>query len=46
MPVILVTHEAEIRRITIRSQPQALSPKNPSQKWAGGGAQAVRVPAY
>jgi hypothetical protein len=38
------TQEAEIRRITVRSQPgkivcETLSPKKPSQKTAGGVAQ-------
>jgi hypothetical protein len=37
MPVILVTQEAKIRRILVRSQPtqivhETLSQKNPSQK--------------
>jgi hypothetical protein len=39
MPVILATQEAEIRRITVQSQPRqivhkTLSGKNPSQKRA------------
>jgi hypothetical protein len=46
MPVILVTQEAEIRRITVRNQPrqidhETLSRKNSSQKRAGGVAQGV-----
>jgi hypothetical protein len=46
MPVILATQEAEIRRITIHSQPkqiicETLSQKHPSQKRAGGVAQGV-----
>jgi hypothetical protein len=41
--VILATHEAEIRRITVQSQPRkivlkTLSRKNPSQKRNGGVA--------
>jgi hypothetical protein len=41
MPVILATQEAEIRRIVVQNQPRQivlknLSPKNPSQKRAGG----------
>jgi hypothetical protein len=45
-PVNLVTQEAEIRRITVRSQPgqivcETLSQKNPSQKRAGGVAKGV-----
>jgi hypothetical protein len=45
-PVILATQEAEIRRITVRSQPrqivgETLSRKNPSQKRAGRVAQNV-----
>jgi hypothetical protein len=48
--VILVTQEAEIRRIPVQSHPrqivhETLSQKNPSQKRAGGVAQAVREPA-
>jgi hypothetical protein len=45
MPVILATQEAEIRRITVQSQPrqtvrETLSQKTLSQKkWAGGVAQ-------
>jgi hypothetical protein len=44
MPVILATHVAEIRRITVQSHPRqivlkTLSRKNPSQKRAGGVAQ-------
>jgi hypothetical protein len=47
MPVILATYEAEIRRITVGSQPgqivrETLSQKNPSQKRAGGMAQGVQ----
>jgi hypothetical protein len=42
MPVILATQEAEIRRITVQSQPGQVSrpylEKNPSQKRAGGVA--------
>jgi hypothetical protein len=46
MPVILTTQEAEIRRITVRSQPgqivcKTLSRKNPSQKRTGGMAQGI-----
>jgi hypothetical protein len=46
MPVILATEEAEIRRISARSQPwqivhKILSRKYPSQKSAGGVAQDV-----
>jgi hypothetical protein len=46
MPVILDTQEAEIRRITVRSQPRQivykiLSLKLPSQKRAGGVAQDI-----
>jgi hypothetical protein len=46
MPVILITQEAEIRRITVRSQPgqivqETLFWKIPSQKRAGGLAQGV-----
>jgi hypothetical protein len=45
-PVILATQEAEIRRITVQSQPWANSSwdlilRNPSQKMAGGVAQDV-----
>jgi hypothetical protein len=42
MPVILATQEAEIRRITVQSQPQQIGHKNLSRKtlsqknWAGG----------
>jgi hypothetical protein len=32
MPVILATQEAEIRRITVRSQPQQIAPQDPIQK--------------
>jgi hypothetical protein len=43
-PVILATQEAEIRRITVRSQPgkivhKILAPKYPSQKRAGAVVQ-------
>jgi hypothetical protein len=46
MPIILATWEAEIRRVTVWSQPgqivfETLSWKNPSQKRAGGVAQGV-----
>jgi hypothetical protein len=46
MAVILATQEAEIRRITVRSQPrqivrETLSQKKPLQKKAGGEAQGV-----
>jgi hypothetical protein len=46
MPVILDTKEAEVRRITVQSQPRqivqkTLSRKNPSQRRAGGVAQDV-----
>jgi hypothetical protein len=46
MPVILVTQEAEIRRIVVQSQPkqivlETLPQKNPSQQRAGGVAQGV-----
>jgi hypothetical protein len=46
-PVILATWEAEIRRITVRSQPQTnslqgpISKRNPSKKSAAGVAQGV-----
>jgi hypothetical protein len=45
MAVILATQEAEIRRITVRSQPRHILPQDPisknpfSQKRAGGVAQ-------
>jgi hypothetical protein len=44
MPIILTTQEADIRKITVRSQPRqivckTLSQKYPSQKMAGGVAQ-------
>jgi hypothetical protein len=45
--IILATQEAEIRRITVRSQPgqsiprDPISKKKPSQKRAGGVAQNV-----
>jgi hypothetical protein len=44
MPVILATHEADIRRIMVRSQPrqivcEILPQKYPSQKRAGQEAQ-------
>jgi hypothetical protein len=46
MPVILVTQEAEIRRITVRSQPRQIVlqdpiSKIPNTKRAGGVAQSV-----
>jgi hypothetical protein len=46
MPVILATQEAEIRRISVKSQlrqivHKTLSQKTPSQKRAGGVAQSV-----
>jgi hypothetical protein len=46
MPIILATQEAEIRRITIQSQPgkvvqEPLSRKKTHQKRAGGVAQGV-----
>jgi hypothetical protein len=46
MPVILATQEAEIRRITVPSQPgqivcETLSRKNPSQKRVGVVAQGI-----
>jgi hypothetical protein len=46
MPVILVTQEAEIRRIVVQSQPgeivyETLSRKNPSEERAGGVFQGV-----
>jgi hypothetical protein len=49
MPVILNTKKAEIRRITVQSQPEqiaheTLSRKHPSQKRAGGVAQVGRSP--
>jgi hypothetical protein len=45
-PIILVTQEAEIRRIMVQSQPWANNSrdpisKNPSQKRAGGLTQGV-----
>jgi hypothetical protein len=47
-PIILVTQEAEIRRIEVCSQPgqivdKTLSPKNPSQKKAGRVTQGVAL---
>jgi hypothetical protein len=50
MSVILATQEAEIRRMAVQSQSrhivhETLSRKNPSQKIAGGVAQAVRASA-
>jgi hypothetical protein len=44
--IILTTQEAEIRRITVQSQPgqivcETLFQKSPSQKRAGGVAQGV-----
>jgi hypothetical protein len=46
MPIILVTQEAEIRRIIVRSQPRQIVRETPSQKTyhkkrAGGVAQVV-----
>jgi hypothetical protein len=46
MPVILATQEAEIRRITVGSQPrqivfETLPQRKPSQKKTGGVAQGV-----
>jgi hypothetical protein len=46
MPIILATQEAEMRRITVRSQPgqinsQELIPKIPNTKRAGGVAQGI-----
>jgi hypothetical protein len=48
MPIIPATQEAEIRRITVQSQPwqivyetQSQKKKNPSQKGVGGVAQSV-----
>jgi hypothetical protein len=46
MSVILVTQEAEIRRIVFQSEPgqivcETLSQKNPSLKRAGGVAQGI-----
>jgi hypothetical protein len=47
MPIILATQEAEIRRITVQSQPGKIVlrdphlEKNPSQNRAGGAAQGV-----
>jgi hypothetical protein len=46
MPVILVTQEAEIKRITVQSQTdqivhKTLSQKNLSQKRTGGEAQCI-----
>jgi hypothetical protein len=45
-PLILTTQEAEIRRLEVQIQPwqivlKTLSWKYPSQKWAGGVAQAA-----
>jgi hypothetical protein len=49
IPIILATHEAEIRRISVRSQPWANSlrsyPKILTQNRAGRVAQVVRAPA-
>jgi hypothetical protein len=44
MPVILATQEAEIRKITVQSQPrqivcETLSRKTITKSWAGGIAQ-------
>jgi hypothetical protein len=46
MPVILATQEAEIKKIEVPSQStqivlEPLSPKNPTQKRAGGVAQGI-----
>jgi hypothetical protein len=47
IPVILVTQKAQIRRITVQSQPRQIFPTDPiskkkhSQKRAGGVAQGV-----
>jgi hypothetical protein len=46
MPIILATQEAEIRRITVQSQPgqiiqETLSQKYPTWKMAGGVPQVV-----
>jgi hypothetical protein len=46
MPVILITQEAEIRKITVRGQPvqsesETLSQKYPTQKRAGRVAQVA-----
>jgi hypothetical protein len=46
MPIILATQVAQIRRITVQSQPRQIVPKtlsrkHPSQKGAGGVAQVV-----
>jgi hypothetical protein len=41
MPVILATQEAEIRRITVQSQPGQIVHETQSQKRAGGVAQGV-----
>jgi hypothetical protein len=43
---MLATQEAEIRGIAVGGQPgqivpETLSPKNPSQKWAGGVAEGA-----
>jgi hypothetical protein len=40
-PVILATQEAEIRRISVQSQHEQISQKNPSHKRAGLVAQGV-----
>jgi hypothetical protein len=47
MPVILATQKAEIRKITVQSQPrqivlETLSQKNPSQKRAVGVSSRCR----
>jgi hypothetical protein len=46
MPVILATQEAEVRKITVQSQPGQIVPRDPiskilSQKMAGRVAQGV-----
>jgi hypothetical protein len=43
MPVILVTQEAEIRRIAVQSQPRQIVSKtlSPNIKMAGGVAQVI-----
>jgi hypothetical protein len=50
MPVIIVAQEAELRKISVRSQPKPYNSGNPisknrSQKRAGRIAQALRVQA-
>jgi hypothetical protein len=49
MPLILLTWEAEIRRIMVQSQPgeivhHLLLGKYPTQQWAGEVAQVVEKP--